>query len=63
MRANLDARDADYDLAVAQYNKTLVKALLPGINMDNNTYDAIVVSRAITSPLLTLFLSNKLGLK
>lgn len=27
LRANLDARDADYDLAVAQYNKTLVKAL------------------------------------
>lgn len=26
-RANLDARDADYDLAVAQYNKTLVRAL------------------------------------
>lgn len=27
LRANLDARDADYDLAVAQYNKSLVKAL------------------------------------
>jgi NodT family efflux transporter outer membrane factor (OMF) lipoprotein len=27
LRANLDARDADYDLAVAQYNKNLVKAL------------------------------------
>ncbi|MGV8917143.1 MAG: efflux transporter outer membrane subunit [Pseudomonas sp.] len=27
LRANLDARDADYDLAVAQYNKTLVQAL------------------------------------
>jgi NodT family efflux transporter outer membrane factor (OMF) lipoprotein len=27
LRANLDARDADYDLAVAQYNKILVKAL------------------------------------
>nr|BFD43088.1 efflux transporter outer membrane subunit [Pseudomonas sp. FFPRI_1] len=27
LRANLDARDADYDLAVAQYNKTLVTAL------------------------------------
>ncbi|WP_296262571.1 MULTISPECIES: efflux transporter outer membrane subunit [unclassified Pseudomonas] len=26
-RADLDARDADYDLAVAQYNKTLVRAL------------------------------------
>jgi hypothetical protein len=25
LRADLDARDADYDLAVAQYNKTLVK--------------------------------------
>jgi len=27
LRADLDARDADYDLAVAQYNKTLVQAL------------------------------------
>lgn len=27
LRANLDSRDADYDLAVAQYNKSLVKAL------------------------------------
>ncbi len=27
LRADLDARDADYDLAVAQYNKSLVKAL------------------------------------
>ena len=27
LRANLDARDADYDLAVAQYNESLVKAL------------------------------------
>ncbi|WP_085630567.1 MULTISPECIES: efflux transporter outer membrane subunit [unclassified Pseudomonas] len=27
LRANLDAKDADYDLAVAQYNKSLVKAL------------------------------------
>ncbi|UMZ09932.1 efflux transporter outer membrane subunit [Pseudomonas sp. MPFS] len=27
LRASLDARDADYDLAVAQYNKTLVTAL------------------------------------
>ncbi|PYY87221.1 multidrug RND transporter [Pseudomonas sp. TKO26] len=27
LRADLDARDADYDLAVAQYNKTLVTAL------------------------------------
>lgn len=27
LRANLDARDADYDLAVAQYNKNLVQAL------------------------------------
>src|SRR5471032_771715 len=27
LRANLDAKDADYDLAVAQYNKTLVQAL------------------------------------
>jgi NodT family efflux transporter outer membrane factor (OMF) lipoprotein len=27
LRASLDARDADYDLAVAQYNKSLVKAL------------------------------------
>jgi NodT family efflux transporter outer membrane factor (OMF) lipoprotein len=27
LRADLDARDADYDLAVAQYNKTLVSAL------------------------------------
>ncbi len=27
LRADLDARDADYDLAVAQYNKTLVRAL------------------------------------
>ena len=27
LRAALDARDADYDLAVAQYNKSLVKAL------------------------------------
>jgi len=26
-RADLDARDADYDLAVAQYNKSLVRAL------------------------------------
>ena len=27
LRADLDSRDADYDLAVAQYNKSLVKAL------------------------------------
>jgi NodT family efflux transporter outer membrane factor (OMF) lipoprotein len=27
LRADLDARDADYDLAVAQYNKSLVRAL------------------------------------
>ncbi|WIE48505.1 efflux transporter outer membrane subunit [Pseudomonas sp. GM17] len=27
LRADLDARDADYDLAVAQYNKSLVNAL------------------------------------
>ncbi|MGY2288554.1 efflux transporter outer membrane subunit [Pseudomonas sp. SDO528_S397] len=27
LRADLDARDADYELAVAQYNKTLVQAL------------------------------------
>ena len=27
LRADLDARDADYDLAVAQYNKSLVSAL------------------------------------
>jgi NodT family efflux transporter outer membrane factor (OMF) lipoprotein len=27
LRADLDSRDADYDLAVAQYNKNLVKAL------------------------------------
>ncbi|WP_419736620.1 efflux transporter outer membrane subunit [Pseudomonas sp. COR18] len=27
LRAGLDAKDADYDLAVAQYNKSLVKAL------------------------------------
>lgn len=27
LRANLEGRDADYDLAVAQYNKTLVRAL------------------------------------
>ena len=27
LRADLDAKDADYDLAVAQYNKSLVKAL------------------------------------
>jgi len=27
LRADLDARDADYELAVAQYNKTLVRAL------------------------------------
>ncbi|MFI8483143.1 efflux transporter outer membrane subunit [Pseudomonas sp. NPDC078700] len=27
LRADLDARDADYDLAVAQYNKSLVQAL------------------------------------
>ncbi|MGX5219185.1 efflux transporter outer membrane subunit [Pseudomonas segetis] len=27
LRADLDARDADYDLAVAQYNKNLVQAL------------------------------------
>jgi outer membrane protein TolC len=27
LRADLDSRDADYDLAVAQYNKTLVRAL------------------------------------
>ena len=27
LRADLDARDADYDLAVAQYNKSLVTAL------------------------------------
>ncbi len=27
LRANLDARDADYDLAVAKYNKNLVQAL------------------------------------
>jgi NodT family efflux transporter outer membrane factor (OMF) lipoprotein len=27
LRANLDARDADYDLAVAQYNQSLVHAL------------------------------------
>jgi len=27
LRADLDARDADYDLAAAQYNKTLVQAL------------------------------------
>ncbi|SEM53905.1 efflux transporter, outer membrane factor (OMF) lipoprotein, NodT family [Pseudomonas sp. ok272] len=27
LRASLDAKDADYDLAVAQYNKSLVKAL------------------------------------
>jgi NodT family efflux transporter outer membrane factor (OMF) lipoprotein len=27
LRANLDARDADYDLSVAQYNQTLVHAL------------------------------------
>src|SRR3989344_5049173 len=27
LRADLDARDADYDLAVAQYNKILVRAL------------------------------------
>lgn len=27
LRADLDARDADYDLAVAQYNKSLIRAL------------------------------------
>jgi len=27
LRADLDARDADYDLAVAQYNKSLIQAL------------------------------------
>jgi outer membrane protein TolC len=27
LRADLDSRDADYDLAVAQYNKSLVRAL------------------------------------
>lgn len=27
LRANLDARDAEYDLAVAQYNKSLIRAL------------------------------------
>lgn len=39
-RANLDARDADYDLAVAQYNKSLVRAL-------GDVSDSIVQLRAL----------------
>ncbi len=40
LRANLDARDADYDLAVAQYNKSLIKAL-------GDVSDSIVQLRAL----------------
>ncbi len=36
-RANLNSKDADYDLAVAQYNQTLVSA----INEVSDDYDAI----------------------
>jgi NodT family efflux transporter outer membrane factor (OMF) lipoprotein len=43
-RADLDARDADYDLAVAQYNKSLVRAL-------GDVSDNIGQLRAISSQI------------
>jgi NodT family efflux transporter outer membrane factor (OMF) lipoprotein len=46
LRADLDGRNADYDLAVAQYNKSLVQAL-------GDVSDAIVQLRAIGQQIVT----------